>query len=84
MSTLTGNILYFDLLVLKTFQANLVLNFIYETNKWSIVTYNYWISFRNDVTMAIQTFTESQITVSPEGNNQLTTSLANFKDSKNI
>lgn len=52
----TANIRYFDLLVLKTYQSSLVINFIYEPNKWKKVTYNYWIAFRKDLSMFIETY----------------------------
>ena len=45
-----------DLMVLKTYQSNIVINFIYEPNKWTKVSFNYWMSFRNDIIMAIESF----------------------------
>lgn len=62
----TSNLMYFDLLVIKTFQSSLVLNFIYEPNKWVKVTYNYWISFRKDLIMLIETYTDKQFTNSKQ------------------
>jgi hypothetical protein len=56
----TGNLQYFDLLVLKTYQSSIVINFIYEPNKWSKVEFNYWIGFRKDLVMGIESFTDRQ------------------------
>lgn len=59
-SVSTSQLLYFDLLVIKTFQSSLLLNFIYEPNKWLKISYNYWISFRSDLIMLIETYTDKQ------------------------
>lgn len=56
----TASVVYFDLLVLKTYQSSLVVNFIYEPNKWKTVSYNYWIAFRKDLSMFIETYTDQQ------------------------
>ena len=53
MTVSTGNLQYVDLLVLKTYQSSLVINFIYEPNKWSKAAFNYWIGFRRDIVMGI-------------------------------
>jgi hypothetical protein len=58
---LTGNLTYFDLLVLKTFEASLVVNFIYEPGRWARTTYNYWVAFRSDINLGIDTLSASQI-----------------------
>ena len=59
---LSASISYFDLLVLKTFEASLVLNFIYEPGKWSKASYNYWITFRKDLNLGIESLSAAQIT----------------------
>lgn len=61
MDVLSSSIIYFDLLVLKTFESSVVINFIYEPNKWAKVSYNYWISFRNDIFLGISTYTQNDI-----------------------
>lgn len=61
MDVLSTSIIYFDLLVLKTFESSVVINFIYEPNKWAKAGYNYWISFRNDIFLGISTYTQNDI-----------------------
>jgi hypothetical protein len=41
--------MYFDLLVLQTFDGSLIVNFIYEPTKWSKIGYNYLLSYRSDM-----------------------------------
>lgn len=64
---LTGNLSYFDLLVLKTFEANLIINFIYEPSKWTRATYNYWITFRTDINLGVESFSTEQIAIKENG-----------------
>jgi len=47
--------------VLNTLEASLVLNFIYEPAKWSKASYNYWITFRNDLNLGIESLSAAQI-----------------------
>jgi hypothetical protein len=61
METISASIYYFDLLVLKTFESSIVVNFIYEPNKWAQITYNYWISFRSDLYIGVVSFTQNNI-----------------------
>lgn len=80
MFTMTDDILYFDLVILKTFQSHLIINFIYEPNKWSLISYNYWISFRNDMEIGAQTFIADQISTS--NNSYLITNILNMNSVK--
>lgn len=74
LSVSTSNILYFDLIVIKTYQKSLLINFIYEPNKWQKITYNYWLSLRPDIFMSIEAYTDKQFT-NQEKNYQVKTSL---------
>lgn len=67
MAVASGYVQYFDLLVLKTYQSSLVINFIYEPNKWSKVEFNYWISFRKDISMGVESYTEEMFKSNKEG-----------------
>jgi hypothetical protein len=50
---LTGNLTYFDLIVLMTYKASLIINFIYEPSKWTRASYNYWVAFRTDINLGV-------------------------------
>lgn len=38
-----------------------MLNFIYEPRKWSKASYNYWITFRNELNLGIESLSAAQI-----------------------
>jgi hypothetical protein len=71
-TTTTESITYFDLLVLKTFEASLVVNFIYQPGKWTKATYNYWVAFRNDINLGIESFSTAQFSSNNQGKYEIT------------